>query len=114
MENIERVLDENVNGSNKIQEMREQLEAQKRQFLIDLNAKDPHWQEKAEQRRLLEIKRLEQTHEKIRKQVEDRKVAIEKDQQVKDKLLKLKEDCHVQQADLANLSQEQMKVRAQV
>ena len=63
--------------------MRQQLEAQKRQFLGDLNRQDPNWQQKIKQRQKLEIQRMEETQKSLQKDIKERKSAVKeaKDQQ---------------------------------
>jgi hypothetical protein len=51
---------------------KESLEESKRQFLRELNKKDPLWREKMKTRKLEEIKRLEVTKEKVAKELEER------------------------------------------
>jgi len=70
LQNIDKALEANDSGANKIAQMREELENQKRQFLKELNVKDPEWQDKVKQRKKLEMARIEQTHEHVKKEIE--------------------------------------------
>jgi hypothetical protein len=47
-----------------------------------MNHKDPHWQEKMKQRKLLEIKRMEQVQAQVQRELLERKSQLEKDQKL--------------------------------
>jgi hypothetical protein len=51
---------------------KETLEEAKRQFLRDLNKKDPMWREKMRARKLEEIKRLEFYKDRVAKELVER------------------------------------------
>lgn len=51
---------------------KETLEEAKRQFLRDLNKKDPMWREKMRARKLEEIKRLEVYKDRVAKELVER------------------------------------------
>lgn len=53
---------------------KEQLEEAKKQFLRDLNKRDPLWRDKMRARRLEEIKRLEQHKQALTKELEQRHI----------------------------------------
>ena len=49
--NIQRVLDQDEESNQRLAQMRKNLENSKRNFLQDLNRKDPNWQEKMKNRK---------------------------------------------------------------
>jgi hypothetical protein len=46
--------------------MRQNLEEQKLNFVKEMNRKDPNWQDKMKNRKLLEIQRMEQNRDKLK------------------------------------------------
>ena len=58
---------------------KEALEEAKRQFLRDLNKRDPLWREKMRTRKLEEIRRLEIQRERVSKEVVERQKMLEDD-----------------------------------
>jgi hypothetical protein len=58
---------------------KETLEEAKRQFLRDLNKRDPLWREKMRTRKLEEIRRLEIQRERVSKEIVERQKMLEND-----------------------------------
>lgn len=63
---------------------------QKRIFLKELNQKDPHWQDKIKQRQMLELKRMEQARDKMKRDINDRQKKLEQDKAINTKFQNLK------------------------
>ena len=56
---------------------KDQLEEAKRQFLRDLNKRDPLWRDKMRARRLEEIKRLEAHKQQVMKELDQRQIQLQ-------------------------------------
>lgn len=72
--------------------MRCQLEEHKKSFMKELNKRDPDWQERIKQRRLIEIKKLENLHNQVKRDAEQRIEMMADDRVINDRLTKIKED----------------------
>ena len=71
---------------------KESLEEAKRQFLKDLNKKDPLWREKMRTRKLDEIKRLEQYKDRIAKELVERQKQLEDELLLNERIRRMREE----------------------
>ena len=71
---------------------KESLEEAKRQFLKDLNKKDPLWREKMRTRKLDEIKRLEQYKDRIDKELVERQKQLEDELLLNERIRRMREE----------------------
>ena len=55
MENIQRLINQDEESSMRLLRMRKNLEEQKLNFVKEMNHRDPNWQDKMKNRKLLEI-----------------------------------------------------------
>ena len=95
LKRVHDTLDESANSS--LIQAREQLEEAKRQFLRDLNKRDPAWREKMRLRREEEVKRMEATKEKLSKELVEKQKQIEADALLNERLRKMREKNDEQQ-----------------
>lgn len=67
LKRVHDTLDESANSG--LMQAREQLEEAKRQFLRDLNKRDPTWRDKMRLRREDEVKKMEAQKERLSKEL---------------------------------------------
>ena len=71
---------------------KETLEEAKRQFLKDLNKKDPLWREKMRTRKLEEIKKLELYKDRIAKELVERQKQLEDELLLNERIRRMREE----------------------
>lgn len=76
---------------------REQLEEAKRQFLRDLNKRDPTWRDKMRMRREDEVKRMEAQKDRLTKELIEKQKQMEADALLNERLRKMREKNDEQQ-----------------
>lgn len=84
---------------------KETLEEAKRQFLRDLNKKDPMWREKMRARKLEEIKRLEVYKDRVAKELVERQKQLEDEMLLNEHVRRMREevnDQHEQMREIEN------------
>lgn len=75
---------------------KDQLEEAKRQFLRDLNKRDPLWRDKMRARRLEEIKRLEQHKQQVMKELDQRQIQLQQELELNKNIRNLREEISMQ------------------
>jgi len=75
---------------------KDQLEEAKRQFLRDLNKRDPLWRDKMRVRRLEEIKRLEQHKQQVMKELDQRQIQLQQELELNKNIRNLREEISMQ------------------
>jgi hypothetical protein len=69
---------------------KESLEEAKRQFLMDLNKKDPLWREKMHVRKIEEIRRMELYQQQLAKELVERQKQLEAERLLNDTVIRMK------------------------
>lgn len=82
-------MDESSNSG--LMQAREQLEEAKRQFLRDLNKRDPTWRDKMRIRREDEVKKMEAQKDRLSKELIDKQKQMEADALLNERLRKMRE-----------------------
>jgi hypothetical protein len=70
---------------------KEQLEEAKRQFLRDLNKRDPTWKDKMRMRREDEVKKMEAQKDRLTKELIEKQKQMDADALLNERLRKMRE-----------------------
>jgi hypothetical protein len=70
---------------------KEQLEEAKRQFLRDLNKRDPTWRDKMRMRREDEVKKMEAQKDRLTKELIEKQKQMDADALLNERLRKMRE-----------------------
>jgi hypothetical protein len=89
LKRVHETMDESNNSS--LMQAREQLEEAKRQFLRDLNKRDPTWRDKMRIRREDEVKRMEAQKDRLTKELIEKQKQMEADALLNERLRKMRE-----------------------
>ena len=95
LKRVHETMDESNNSS--LMQAREQLEEAKRQFLRDLNKRDPTWRDKMRIRREDEVKRMEAQKDRLTKELIEKQKQMEADALLNERLRKMREKNDEQQ-----------------
>ena len=76
---------------------KEQLEEAKRQFLRDLNKRDPTWRDKMRMRREDEVKKMEAQKDRLTKELIEKQKQMDADALLNERLRKMREKNDEQQ-----------------
>lgn len=95
LKRVHETMDESNNSS--LMQAREQLEEAKRQFLRDLNKRDPTWRDKMRMRREDEVKRMEAQKDRLTKELIEKQKQMEADALLNERLRKMREKNDEQQ-----------------
>lgn len=87
---------------------------QKKQFLKDLNLRDPNWMDTMKQRKQLEVQRMEQRQQQINREIEERKKQMDNDIKINQRLNKVKEENEKGLKALEQISQEQRMLKENI
>lgn len=98
------------NNSSLIQ-AREQLEEAKRQFLRDLNKRDPTWRDKMRIRREDEVKRLEAQKDRLTKELIEKQKQMEADALLNERLRKMREKNDEQQEQIMDIERQRYNMQ---
>jgi hypothetical protein len=82
-------MDESNNSS--LMQAKEQLEEAKRQFLRDLNKRDPTWRDKMRMRREDEVKKMEAQKDRLTKELIEKQKQMDADALLNERLRKMRE-----------------------
>lgn len=90
---------------------REQLEEAKRQFLRDLNKRDPTWRDKMRIRREDEVKRLEAQKDRLTKELIEKQKQMEADALLNERLRKMREKNDEQQEQIMDIERQRYNMQ---
>ncbi len=98
-------------ASSGLMQAREQLEEAKRQFLRDLNKRDPTWKDKMRLRREDEVKKMEAQKERLSKELIEKQKQMEADAILNQRLRKMREKNDEQQEQIDNLERQRYNMQ---
>ena len=89
LKRVHETMDESNNSS--LMQVKEQLEEAKRQFLRDLNKRDPTWRDKMRMRREDEVKKMEAQKDRLTKELIEKQKQMDADALLNERLRKMRE-----------------------
>lgn len=107
LKNIQSSIKQDQESTMRLQQMRQNLEEQKKDFVNQLNRRDPNWHEVVRKQRDIELRQAQLERENIQRDIRDRQVAIEKEKSVQKQLTRIRNDIDGQQNDLSMLNSNQ-------
>ena len=95
LKRVHETMDESNNSS--LMQAKQQLEEAKRQFLRDLNKRDPTWRDKMRMRREDEVKKMEAQKDRLTKELIEKQKQMDADALLNERLRKMREKNDEQQ-----------------
>lgn len=109
LKRVHDTMDDSNNSS--LMQAREQLEEAKRQFLRDLNKRDPTWRDKMRIRREDEVKRLEAQKDRLTKELIEKQKQMEADALLNERLRKMREKNDEQQEQIMDIERQRYNMQ---
>lgn len=99
-----------MSNNDTLYRAKESLEEAKRQFLKELNKKDPNWRDKMRTRKLEEIKRLELNKDKLAKELVERQKKLEEELLLNEQIRHIRDEVDVKNEQMRAIDRQRRSI----
>jgi hypothetical protein len=89
---------------------KESLEEAKKTFLRELNKRDPMWRDKMRTRKLEDIKRMEMTKDKLKKELSERQRQLEEEMMISEKIKRMQDENDEKQNEIREVDRQRRNI----